>query len=275
MSHVPSSRVVASSVAEPPGSIEPGAPPHRSLSDELSGQIGQQVRVMGWVLQVRRLKRVSFLIVRDRRGLTQVIVDDPTLMGTVEHLGNESVVTVTGVAIASSQAPGGVEVRATAVEVVSGAETPPFDLFRPALDLPLPTLLDHAPLSLRHTRRQAVLRVAAASVAGFRAALDTREFVAIQTPKLVEAAAEGGANVFPVSYFGRPAYLAQSPQLYKQIMVGVFERVYEVGPVFRAEPHDTPRHLNEYTSLDAEMGFIAEYRDVMVTLREVLAGMLG
>ncbi len=230
---------------------------------------------MGWVQQVRRLKRVSFLIVRDRRGLAQVVVDDPALMSTVEHLGNESVVTVGGTVIASRQAPDGVEVRAASVDVVSEAATPPFDLFRPTLDLPLPTLLDYAPLSLRHRRRQATLRVAAASVAGFRATLDAREFVSIQTPKLVEAAAEGGANVFPVSYFGRPAYLAQSPQLYKQIMVGVFERVYEVGPVFRAEPHDTPRHLNEYVSLDAEMGFIADHRDVMATLRDTLAGMLA
>ncbi len=273
MSHVPTPCVVASSVIQSPGDRDPAPSTPRSLSGETFARIGQPVRVMGWVQQVRRLKRVSFLIVRDRRGLTQVVVDDPVLVAAVEHLGNESVVTVVGTAIASDQAPGGVEVRAASVEVVSEAATPPFDLFRPALDLPLPTLLDHAPLSLRHRRRQATLRVAAASVHGFRTALDAREFVAIQTPKLVEAAAEGGANVFPVSYFGRPAYLAQSPQLYKQIMVGVFERVYEVGPVFRAEPHDTPRHLNEYVSLDAEMGFIADHRDVMATLRDVLAGM--
>ena len=100
------------------------------------------------------------------------------------------------------------------------------------------------------------------------------DFVEVHTPKIVAAATESGANVFPVDYFGRPAYLAQSPQFYKQIMVGVFERVYEVGPVFRAEPHDTARHLAEYVSLDAEMGFIRDHRDVMAVLRDVLAGMV-
>jgi nondiscriminating aspartyl-tRNA synthetase len=98
--------------------------------------------------------------------------------------------------------------------------------------------------------------------------------VEIHTPKLVGSATEGGANVFTVDYFGRPAYLAQSPQLYKQMMVGVFERVYEVGPVFRAEPHDTPRHLNEYVSLDVELGFIRDHFDVMAVLTQVVRGML-
>src|SRR5919202_1294447 len=111
-------------------------------------------------------------------------------------------------------------------------------------------------------------------MAGFRAALRSMSFVEIQTPKIVAAATEGGANVFPVDYFGRPAYLAQSPQFYKQIMVGVYERVFEIGPVFRAEPHDTPRHLNEYVSLDFEMGFIQDHTTVMALLTEVLGGMV-
>ena len=109
---------------------------------------------------------------------------------------------------------------------------------------------------------------------GFRAALDERQFTEIHTPKVVESATENGANVFPIDWFGRRAYLAQSPQFYKQVMVGVFERVYEVGPVFRAEPHDTARHLAEYVSLDAEMGFINDHTDVMAVLRDVIAGMV-
>jgi nondiscriminating aspartyl-tRNA synthetase len=121
----------------------------------------------------------------------------------------------------------------------------------------------------------APLSVAAASMTGFRAVLRERGFVEIQTPKIVAAATESGANVFALDYFGRPAYLAQSPQLYKQMMVGVFERVFEVGPVFRAEPHDTPRHLNEYVSLDVEMGFIADHTTVMALLTEVLRAMLA
>ena len=111
-------------------------------------------------------------------------------------------------------------------------------------------------------------------MAGFRTALDELGFTEIQTPKIVATATECGANVFALDYFGRPAYLAQSPQFYKQTMVGVFERVYEIGPVFRAEPHDTARHLAEYVSLDAELGFIEDHRDVMAVLRDVLAGMV-
>ena len=111
-------------------------------------------------------------------------------------------------------------------------------------------------------------------MAGFRATLDAAHFVEVHTPKVVAAATESGANVFPVDWFGREAFLAQSPQFYKQMMVGVFERVYEVGPVFRAEPHDTVRHLAEYVSLDAELGFIRDHRDVMQVLREVLDGMM-
>jgi nondiscriminating aspartyl-tRNA synthetase len=138
----------------------------------------------------------------------------------------------------------------------------------------LPTILDHAPVALRHPAERAKLELAAASIAGFRAALDELGFVEIQTPKLVGTATEGGANVFAVDYFGRPAYLAQSPQLYKQILVGVFERVFTTGPAFRAEPHDTGRHLAEYVSLDAELGFVEDHRDVMRVGREAVAGMV-
>ena len=128
-------------------------------------------------------------------------------------------------------------------------------------------------MSWRHPARRARWELAAASLRGFRAALDELGFTEIQTPKLVSSATESGANVFGVDYFGRPAYLAQSPQFYKQTMVGVFERVYETGPVFRAEPHDTARHLAEYISLDAELGFISDHRDVLAVLRHALAGM--
>jgi nondiscriminating aspartyl-tRNA synthetase len=117
-------------------------------------------------------------------------------------------------------------------------------------------------------------RLAARAVAAFRRTLDARGFTEIQTPKLVASATEGGANVFRVDYFGRDAFLAQSPQFFKQTMVGVFERVYEVGPVFRAEPHETGRHLAEYVSLDAELGFIRDHHDVMHVVRETVCAML-
>jgi nondiscriminating aspartyl-tRNA synthetase len=120
-----------------------------------------------------------------------------------------------------------------------------------------------------------VWEVAAASLRGFRTTLDAGGFTEVATPKFTATATESGANVFAVAYFGRPAYLAQSPQFYKQMLVGVFERVYETGPVFRAEPHDTVRHLAQYTSLDVELGFITDHRDVLAVLREVLAGMVA
>ena len=147
------------------------------------------------------------------------------------------------------------------------------ELWRPTVDAALPTLLDHAAVTWRHPARRAAWQIAAASLRGFRSALDGLGFTEIQTPKLVPSATESGANVFGVDYFGGRAYLAQSPQFYKQTMVGVFERVYETGPVFRAEPHDTARHLAEYVSLDAELGFISDHRDVLAVLRHALAGM--
>src|SRR5205807_224468 len=181
-----------------------------------------------------------------------------------------------GEVVSTPQAPRGVELRVEQLEVVSEAtEPPPFELHRPEIAAQLPTFLDHAAVGLRHPRHRASFRLAAASVAGFRQTLANEHFVEIFTPKLVATATEGGANVFAVDYFGRSAYLAQSPQFYKQTMVGVFERVFEIGPVFRAEPHDTPRHMNEYVSLDAEMGFIEDHTTVMRLLREAVAGMVA
>lgn len=178
--------------------------------------------------------------------------------------------------VAASQAPGGAELQSPVFRVFSEpAATPPVELRRPRLKETLPFVLDHAAVSLRHPRQRAAFEIAAASLAGFRAALDGLGFVEVSTPKIVAAATESGANVFAFDFFGQTAYLAQSPQLYKQLMVGVFERVYETGPVFRAEPHDTTRHLAEYTSLDAELGFVSDHRDVMRVVREVVASMVA
>ncbi|WP_433529300.1 aspartate--tRNA(Asn) ligase [Micromonospora sp. CA-263727] len=256
----------------------------RILSDQLTRHAGDTVRIAGWVHRRRLLKSVAFLIVRDAAGLAQVVVTDPAVRATVEALPEETVVEVTGTVVArrgaaaevaAATASAGVELTDPAVRPLGPpAVPPPFDLYRPLLTAGLPTQLDNAPVALRHPSRSAALRVSAAAVAGFRAALDARRFVEIQTPKVVASSTESGANVFALDWFGRPAYLAQSPQFYKQLMVGVFERVYEVGPVFRAEPHDTVRHLAQYTSLDAELGFVTDHRDVMAVLRDTLAGML-
>jgi nondiscriminating aspartyl-tRNA synthetase len=246
----------------------------RTWTSEVARRCGERVLLKGWLHRLRRLSGVSFLVLRDARGLAQVVIDDADLAASLDRLNAESVVEVEGVATASAQAPAGVEVREPSVRVlVAATAPPPVPLFQPVLRAQLPTLLDHAPVTLRHPRRRACFEVTAATMAGFRSSLRSRGFVEIQTPKLVAAATEGGANVFAVEYFGRRAYLAQSPQFYKQTMVGVFERVFEVGPVFRAEPHDTPRHLNEYVSLDAEVGFIRDHRDVMAVLRHAIAGM--
>ncbi|WP_258566900.1 aspartate--tRNA(Asn) ligase [Microbacterium sp. Se5.02b] len=189
--------------------------------------------------------------------------------------GEETVVRIDGTATANPHAPGGIEVTAPMISLLSEpARTPVVELWRPALDAALPTVLDHAAVTWRHPVQRAKWELAAASLRGFRRTLDAAGFTEIQTPKLVDSVTESGANVFPVEYFGSRAYLAQSPQFFKQQLVGVFERVYETGPVFRAEPHDTVRHLAEYVSLDAELGFIRDHRDVLTVLHQVLRGMV-
>ncbi|MDT7711665.1 MAG: nondiscriminating aspartyl-tRNA synthetase, partial [Pseudonocardiales bacterium] len=248
----------------------------RTLSTALASKVGQRATVQGWVHRRRRLATVSFLIIRDRGGLAQVVLGDEDGRTQLDDLGEETVVCVDGVVTANAKAPGGVELTEPCITTLSSpAATPPVELWRPSLNATLRTLLDHAPVLWRHRTQQAIWRLAAASVRGFRRVLDGQGFTEIHTPKLVASSTESGANVFTVDYFGRPAYMAQSPQFYKQIMVGVFERVYETGPVFRAEPHDTVRHLAEYVSLDAEVGFITDHRDVVAVLRDVLAGMVA
>jgi nondiscriminating aspartyl-tRNA synthetase len=244
----------------------------RILAAGLAEHAGERVTIAGWLHRRRELKSVTFLIIRDRTGLAQVVLPP----GTQCDYPEETVLQVEGLVTASEQAPGGAELTEPRCTALSGAAAaPPFDLYRPTLTATLPTILDHAPTTLRHPVLRAGLEIAAASAAGFRAALDGLGFTEIFTPKIVESATESGANVFGLDYFGRPAYLAQSPQFYKQAMVGVFERVYEVGPVFRAEPSDTARHLAQYTSLDAEFGFITDHHDVMALCRDAIAGMVS
>lgn len=245
--------------------------PPRTTARALPGaRPGEEVRLQGWVHRRRELASVSFLVVRDRTGLAQVVVRDGTPLPP-----EETPVEVVGTATANAQAPGGVEVTEPTVTALSDpADAPAVELWRPRLDAGLPTLLDHAATTWRHPRQRAVWDLAAASLHGFRATLDAGGFTEVHSPKLVESATESGANVFEVDYFGRPAYLAQSPQFYKQVLVGVFERVYEVGPVFRAEPHDTVRHLAEYVSLDVELGFVRDHHDVIACLRDTVAGMV-
>ena len=246
----------------------------RTLSTALASHQDERVAVEGWIHRRRKLATITFLIVRDRSGLAQVVVSDDATRQQLDRLGEETVIRVEGTVSANAKAHGGMELTTpTITELSAPAATPPVELWRPTLAASLPTLLDKAPVAWRHPAQQAIWRVAAASLRGFRETLDAEDFTEILSPKLVGGSTESGATTFIVDYFGRPAYLAQSPQFYKQMMVGVFERVYEVGPVFRAEPHDTTRHLAEYVSLDVELGFIRDHRDVLRVLRDVLAGM--
>ena len=242
---------------------------------EAGAHVGETVRLQGWLQQVRRLGGVNFVVLRDGYGTLQAVTESEADLAPLGDVGLESVIALTGLVVASEQAAAGVELHQPQIEVITPImETPPVTLSKRTMKENLPVLLDHGVIANRHPTRQAIFRLAAGVMAGFRATLVARHFTEVQTPKIVASATEGGANVFELGYFGRSAYLAQSPQFYKQIMVGVFERVFEVGPVFRAEPHDTTRHTNEYVSLDVEFGFIENHFTVMAVLREVIAGIL-
>ncbi|WP_420628729.1 aspartate--tRNA(Asn) ligase [Candidatus Leptofilum sp.] len=240
---------------------------------EASSHVGRQVRLTGWMHNVRRLGGVSFVVLRDGWGMIQAVTESETDLAPIAELNLESVIALMGTVVATPQASGGVELHQPQIEVITPVmELAPVPLQQKRLKAGLPTLLDHAVVANRHPQRRAVFRLAAGAMASFRATLGANHFTEVQTPKLVASATESGANVFKLNYFDSEAFLAQSPQFYKQIMVGVFERVFEVGPVFRAEPHDTSRHVNEYVSLDVEFGFIKNHFSVMAMVRTVLAG---
>ena len=246
----------------------------RVSTSEVSTHVGETITVTGWLHSWREMGGVSFLVLRDGWGTLQAVAETAAELRPLreQNAGLESVLALSGRVVAMPQAPGGVELHELQIEVISPVtEAPVVPINKPRLNAQIGTLLDHAVITNRHPARRALLRLGAGAMQTFRATLNARQFTEIQTPKLVASATEGGANVFEVNYFGRPAYLAQSPQFYKQIMVGVFERVYEVGPVFRAERHDTTRHINEYVSLDVEMGFIANHFTLMALLRDLLA----
>ncbi|HLJ66126.1 MAG TPA: aspartate--tRNA(Asn) ligase [Chloroflexota bacterium] len=247
---------------------------HRTLSADLPGQVGHRARIEGWVHNIRKLGAVNFLQVRDRTGMTQVVVE-PDQLAKLDGLQVETVIAVEGLVEEEPRAANGVELRDAEIEVIAPVtDVLPFEINKKVLKPSLDVFLNNAPVGLRYPARQAIFRLFSDIVGAFRDYLLPRGFVEIHTPKIVGAATEGGANVFSFDYFGKPAFLAQSPQLYKQVMVGVFERVFEIGPAYRAEEHYTVRHLNEYTSLDLEMGFISGPDEVMDLLIELLEAMV-
>ena len=248
----------------------------RIYTTQIGEHVGERVRLAGWLHALRRMGGINFLVLRDVRGTAQIVVDTPEALAALEGLLPETVLAVEGIAAAEPQAPGGFELHGPVFEILSPVrDALPFPLNKPEVKASLPVFLDHAVIGLRHPTKRALFRLSAGVMAGFRQTLNGLGFTEIQTPKLVASATESGANVFAVDYFGQRAFLAQSPQFYKQIMVGVFERVFEVAPVFRAEPHDTIRHINEYVSLDVEMGFIRNHLDVMAILTAVVHGILA
>jgi nondiscriminating aspartyl-tRNA synthetase len=231
--------------------------------------------VAGWVAHIRRLGGLAFLLLRDRTGTLQAVWE-----GAAGHLpAREAFVEVRGVPRAEARAPGGVELVAEQIEVLAVPSCPPpFPLHRADLPVALETLLEHRAAALRHPRERAVFAVQAALTRGFRTHLDRLGYSETHTPKIVGTATEGGADVFAVDWFGRRVHLAQSPQLYKQMLVlAGFEQVYEVAAVYRAEPHDTARHLNEYVSMDVETVLLAGgTEEALIALeRELLGAMFG
>jgi len=230
----------------------------RVLAENVAFYAGERVTVMGWAYHVREMGQVTFIVLRDRSGTVQVVWEN-----AVERVKEESVIRVDGTVRQDARAPGGYEIYALQMEVLaSPCDRLPFGLNGPAPGLD--TMLRHRAFSIRRPDVAAVFAVQAEMVHAFRSFLRQQGFTEISTPKIVAAGTEGGAELFSVRYFDKMAYLAQSPQFYKQMMVGAgYERVFEVGKAYRAEAHDTSRHLNEYLSLDIEMGFIKDENDLM------------
>ncbi len=238
----------------------------RTLARDLKDHIGESVTVQGWIHKKRLLGGLNFINIRDRSGLTQAVVEDKDEVEKLRGLQIGTVLSVTGKVTEEPRSPGGAELHDPKVEVISPVED------QPAIEIDKPidhkpdnqeTLFDNRVLNLRNLQEQKIFKIRAAQNRYIREFLTKNEFVEIQTPKLLAGATEGGAEVFKLDYFGQEATLAQSPQFYKQIMVGVFERVFEIGPAYRAEPSMTTRHMSEVTMLDIEMGFIEGHGDVL------------
>lgn len=237
----------------------------RIFINQIFQKENEKILIQGRILNTRNLGNIVFLVVQDRTGAIQVVLNKGAEAKTGE------VVSIEGIAKKEPRAKGGFEIQGEKLEIISGiSEDLPFDLSKNDLNLNLATLLDLRPLSLRHPKIQAIFKIYSILLENYAKAMREEGFTEIKTPKILGAATEGGANFFNVKYFNKKATLAQSPQFYKQIMVGVFERVFEIGPVFRAEPHFTTRHVNEYISLDAEMGFVKSFYDVIKTLNRIL-----
>ena len=228
-------------------------------------QPGQTVKVNGAVHAIRNMGTVAFVILRKREGLLQGVYEEGTAKFDLKDIKEAATIEVEGVLEENEKAPGGIEIRMENLKILSQpkAEMMPLAISKWKLNPSLEAKLNYRSISLRNIRERAKFRIQEGLTRAFRDFLYSQGFTEIHTPKIGAKGAEGGANIFKLEYFHRPAVLAQSPQFYKQMMVGVFDRVFETAPVFRAEKHNTKRHLNEYTSLDFEMGYIDGFEDIM------------
>lgn len=239
----------------------------RTLVSQTKDLVGQEVRVKGWVVSVRSHGQIVFADIRDRSGLLQ-IVGDKALGGLHQEYAVDIVGTIRSrdpKYFNPKLATGQIELEVKSLEILAKSQDLPFDVHQPDLNVSLPIQLDHRPASLRNKKIQDVFRVQATITQTFREHLISIGFTEIFPPTIVATATEGGSQVFPIDYFGSKAYLAQSPQFYKQIMVGIFERVFAISRAYRAEPSVTTRHMTEYVGLDVEMGFIDSWKDVLFT----------
>ncbi len=250
----------------------------RTLTTDTASKIGDKVTICGWVDTKRDHGKITFIDVYDRSGLVQVV-------GSGDEIANlkpQYVVQIDGTVqnrpantINEKLATGKIEIKAEKITVLAEAEELPFDMGMQTLNLELPTLLDFRSLTLRHPKVKAIFKVQEAVIDEFRKSLKGKDFTEFQAPVIIPQGAEGGAEVFEVKYFEHKAYLAQSPQFYKQILVGVFERVFAVNKTLRAEPSVTTRHLTEVTTLDAEFGFIESWQEVMDVAEDVIKAIIA
>lgn len=230
---------------------------------EREESVGTEVTVEGMVHSIRDMGEISFVILRSRDGLLQTVIQAGSEKEVLSEIREGQAVRVTGTVFKEERAPHGIEIHLADARILSKPEEPmPIAIDKWKLPTSLEANLNRRAIALRNVRERAKFRIQEGICRGFREFMTSQGFTEIHTPKIGAKSAEGGANLFKLQYFHRPAVLAQSPQFYKQMMVGVFDRVFETGPVFRAEKHNTKRHLNEYTSLDFEMGFIDSFMDI-------------
>lgn len=240
----------------------------RTLARDLAKHAGETITLQGWLHKKRLLGGLNFIVMRDRSGIAQALVADKNEVEKLRALQLGTVLNLSGLVVKDERAPGGVELHEVTVAVmVPVTDEPLVEIDKPISHKPenLDTLFEHRSVSLRNLQETAVFKIKSDVTRALRDFFYLNDFTEIQTPKLLAAATEGGAEVFKMDYFGQEATLAQSPQFYKQVMVGVFERVFEIAPVYRAEPSATTRHMTEYVSVDGEMGFVT-LEDVKVFL---------